>query len=258
MLSTIQNSKVYRGSKRKASILAAVNKPINSELVQQIESYVDGVPISKIQKDKVEDNSEVALKDVPSNNSHDASPKESTSTRSTSASPSSRPTRSLSFHSTDFSDNSEDLSDNSDFENSDDFDDVPESKLSSEDEEEQEVEESSNLTNTSSIQASTYVTVDQVSEAANLITGMLNLVDETKGATHAAVKGGSDNELWIYYDSEVNLSSILEAVIKQINDQGYYFLEFHRVARDVNAIVFTINWLSTYFRPAQIQKESNE
>jgi hypothetical protein len=72
--------------------------------------------------------------------------------------------------------------------------------------------------------------------------GALNLDDATHGV--ALVKY-DDRELWIYYQDDVNLNNIMYNVIEKINASGYSNLEFNRLARSDNAIVFDICAIST-------------
>lgn len=62
----------------------------------------------------------------------------------------------------------------------------------------------------------------------------LNNSEETKGVSRTSIK---DDELWIYYEDSINLNKVMANVIETLNSSGYD-LEFNRLARSDNAIVF--------------------
>lgn len=64
----------------------------------------------------------------------------------------------------------------------------------------------------------------------------LNNHSETKGVNRTSIK---DDELWIYYDDSINLNKVMADAIETIYTFGYG-LEFNRLARSDNAIVFLI------------------
>ena len=68
-----------------------------------------------------------------------------------------------------------------------------------------------------------------------VLKGSLNNVKETAGVARVAEK---ENEVWIYYNDDVNLNNIMTDVIESIANMGYTYLEFNRLARSDNAIVF--------------------
>ena len=70
-----------------------------------------------------------------------------------------------------------------------------------------------------------------------VLKGDLNISDSTAGVTRIQIK---ENELWIYYNDTVNLNDIMEAVIDKLIACTYSYLEFNRLARKNNAIVFDI------------------
>lgn len=210
----LYNSKLYKGSKYKSKINAAISNPLNKELVKQLDSYVNVKYVQKLAeeiddlKDRQENLEDEVLdsKESPDFNS-DASNK---------------------------------------FENADE---IPADSEENIEEAPEKPEDSENLAETTkvsgiSIESASFVTPSQIYQATTEIPGMLNLRDDTHGALFASVKTGNTNEFWIYYDESVDLNSVLGAVNSALLASGYYFLEFNRVSRDENAIVFTIKWLS--------------
>ena len=242
----LENSKIFRGSKNKQKILAASMNPINQPLMKQLESYI---PEELVVEDnnKFEDkSSEIEIRKEESEETKRDDTKDSKEVRKQSAHSAPKP------HHTPKVDSKQDnefIDENVQEAQSEVTDDVVE-----------EIEEVTNSTDVKSqaIQAGTYVTIETVSQAVNEIPGMLNLYDETKGATQAILKGGADNELWVYYKSGVDISDVVEHVNTRLASTGYYFLSFNRMNRDNNAIIFTVNWVSSYFNPMSMKKGEDE
>lgn len=237
-MSIILQSTVFKGSKNKSAILAAMNNPINRELVQQID-FLDAY-------DDVEPEVDSEGVDIANTPEGEAGGSESSFSPSMGGGFSGG-----SFTGDDFS---EDLGDDSlefeesglEGEGSEDGvmdDEGFESVEDLEDVDDEPVESST------AINAGTFVNVETVANAVNEIPGTLNCVEETQGVTHCILKGGSDNEIWIYYSTEVDINSVLENVNKTLITKDYNFLEFDRVSREKNAIVYSINWVSSYYKP---------
>lgn len=70
----------------------------------------------------------------------------------------------------------------------------------------------------------------------------LNSREDTKGVNRILVK---DKELWIYYQDKMNLNTVMAEVIEYLNSAGYTYLEFNRLARSENAIVFDLSFIDT-------------
>jgi hypothetical protein len=64
----------------------------------------------------------------------------------------------------------------------------------------------------------------------------LNNNAETKGVSRASIK---DDELWVYYEDSINLNKVMANAIETLNSLDYE-LEFNRLARSDNAIVFLV------------------
>lgn len=76
------------------------------------------------------------------------------------------------------------------------------------------------------------------SQICNQLLGMLNLKDDTCGVIRCSVR---NNELWIYYKDDINLNAVMNRAIDLISAANYYYLQFNRLARGSNAIVFDID-----------------
>ena len=81
------------------------------------------------------------------------------------------------------------------------------------------------------------VTSGLSSETVEQIKGTLNTRDDTTGVNRVLIK---NNELWIYYEDSINLNNVMGPAIELLNASGYTYLEFNRLARSANAIVFQI------------------
>jgi hypothetical protein len=79
-------------------------------------------------------------------------------------------------------------------------------------------------------------------QASDEIKGMLNFKDSTQGVNRILVK---ENEMWIYYNDDMNLNNVMGDVIETLNAADYSYLEFNRLARSDNAIVFQISFKDT-------------
>jgi len=245
----ILSSKLFKGSSRQAKILAEVNNPLNQPLLKQLSQYIDPKylesPESKEEDEKLEDFSEV--NDVDTSKDTESS-KESEATKNAvpKASPSTLSKRSS----------------NSKMEFTPKEDESKEADASEDtaksNQDAGEATESDETEVSSSIHASTYITIQDISEVLTTLPGTLNLREETCGALYAALKSSNSNELWIYYKDDVDISKILDKIIDVINLSNYYFLDFNRVDRNSNAAIFTVTWVSNYFHPSQLNEVHNE
>lgn len=73
---------------------------------------------------------------------------------------------------------------------------------------------------------------------SEIIKCTLNGRADAAGVNRILVK---DNELWIYYKDSVNLNGVMGVVIEFLNNSGYPYLAFNRLARSENAMVFEID-----------------
>jgi hypothetical protein len=73
---------------------------------------------------------------------------------------------------------------------------------------------------------------------ANEIKGFLNSKQDTTGVNRVQIK---NDELWIYYNDDINLNNVMTNVINTLNAANYKYFEFNRLARTDNAMVFTVS-----------------
>lgn len=81
------------------------------------------------------------------------------------------------------------------------------------------------------------VTSGLSSEVVEQLKGTLNTRQDTRGVNRVLIK---DTELWIYYEDSINLNNVMGPAIELLNASSYTYLEFNRLARSANAIVFQI------------------
>ena len=214
----IYASKMFRTSPRQDRIKAAASNPINQELVIQLKNQLRD-------EDAFKDPDALEPKKIPESKEDSKSESKSTSSGASRMSggggsfhPSSPsgPSKSLSDK---FMDAEEKLGD-------EDGEPVVEEKV--EEKETQEVESATNIPLTPQ---------QSIAEQVDSLAGTLNADEATTGVRYAVVK---DNEVWIYYGDGTNLNNVMEAVIKTLASAGYAYLEFNRLARSNNAMVFTI------------------
>lgn len=221
MVSAIFASKLYQASSRKDRIHSAYMNPLNAELVQQIDSYVS----PKYQKLLEPEEQEPA----DSQNLDTANTGEDNSRSSSGSSYSGGGGSSFSGGGVPGMITDEPADSSVDDIETEDVDVEPSGEESFEPQEDESVEQSTVI-------ASSCTEKDAALEV-DTIKGSLNVKDETSGVTRVRVK---DKELWIYYQDSINLNSVMPDVIDTMNALGYTYLEFSRLARTDNAIVFDI------------------
>lgn len=104
-----------------------------------------------------------------------------------------------------------------------------------------------------SAEASTQVHATTLSDLT-VLKGTLNSRAETAGVNRI---GEKENELWIYYNDDVNLNDIMVDVIEYLTTGDYQQLEFNRLARSDNAIVF-VKSMSTPAEPESVEPEEDK
>lgn len=221
MVSAIFASKLYQASSRKDRIHSAYMNPLNAELVQQIDSYVS----PKYQKLLEPEEQEPA----DSQNLDTADTGEDDGRSSSGSSYSGGGGSSFSGGGVPGMITDEPADSSVDDIETEDVDVEPSGEESFEPQEDESVEQSTVI-------ASSCTEKDAALEV-DTIKGSLNVKDETSGVTRVRVK---DKELWIYYQDSINLNSVMPDVIDTMNALGYTYLEFSRLARTDNAIVFDI------------------
>lgn len=217
--------KLYRSSLRKDKIKAALADPVNAELVQQLATYLD----EEYQVPVVDDTEDV--KDDSSTSAEDST----TSSRSPSTSSHLSPGHSSS------PDDFEDI-DTEDGEGEE-LDNLEDTDVNLEDENDNsDISESTNVHGQNISASITLTDEETLSTIVEQIKGTLNMKDDTSGVIRVRIK---DSELWIHYNDNVNLNNVMTPSVELLESSGYHYLEFNRLARSENAIVFQISLADT-------------
>lgn len=212
----IYSSKVYKASSIKEKILAGSSDPINKELVIQVDKYVNK-QVSNENPDFDPENG------VPDKDIHEIDVDNSPSTDT---------------HHT----HSVITKPSEDDKVIDDDNEEAAEKEPSEDEENSDKENHVSEKVTSSISPES-----KINDVIVELKGSLNSCEDTKGVVLIQFKSDHDGELWIHYGGQVNVDNVLDTVNIRIEEKGYSsFLEFDRLARNHNAIVYDIHWLKIH------------
>ncbi len=249
MLKAIYSSKMYRSSRHKDRIKSAITNPINSELVQQLKEYLNEDDV--IDKDELE-------RQNRSNDSNDVEESEDDSKKSA---------NSESYHHSPVGAPSKPVEDN--FKHADephledDSDEVDEHLEDTDDplDDIDDSVENSTTVGGQTIEAQTALYTEpcnskiQLSTVIDEIKGILNSRQDTCGVNRVLSK---ESELWIYYEDKINLNNVMGPAIELINAANYTYLDFNRLARSDNAMVFQINLTDSNSEVAPIGDISDE
>ena len=224
MVEPIFSSKLFAVSSRKAEIRAAASNPINQNLMQQLSTALD----KSYQKAEYlldeEDQEKLRQEQAESAEPEVEETEESVVTEETGAEPkehSAPPAKPSNLHSK--------------FKEAE--------KSMSEDEPSEPAEGAPTDTGSvdTKMEAATDIDngiedngIQDTKSIADSVKAALNDNTETAGVSRTAVK---DDELWVYYEDSINLNKVMASVIETLNTLGYG-LEFNRLARSDNAIVF--------------------
>jgi len=238
--------KLYRASSRKNEIKAAMENPLNKELVTQLRSYLDDEYLTReyFPEDTQTEKVNVKVDTQGPEGGMDSPPHTDFGGRSTSFSPGEL-----------------DLEDNLDLD-TEEGEELPddEEELLDTEEPEEDVEESTYIKGKSVKSATALYTPPEVdtnilTSAIPIIKGTLNSREDTQGVDNIFVK---DKELWIYYNDSVNLNNVMTVVIEILNSVGYSYLTFNRLARKDNAMVFDIVLPNNYIEPIEEQEDGEK
>lgn len=223
-MNAIFASKLFRSSTRQDKIRAALADPVNMELVQQLRSYLDE-PYQKLGlMDPQPEEPETDTSEAPA----EAETGEESSSTAESNSPAPSHNSAPSRVSAPISDPMDIPGLNIEDESSSEEPPANEPSEPSSNEEsvppEEPVAESTRITSSTDVQD----TIEQLK-------GSINMRQETSGVNRILKK---EDEIWIYYEDKVNLNNVMGPVIELVNALGYSNLEFNRLARSDNAIVF--------------------
>lgn len=228
MIKSITTSKLFVTSSRQKSIMAAIENPINVELVQQLSEYLSDESKEDL-KDALQYNQSV--NDAATSQSGDSNGAiddtsdgdfggvgTPSSVGGSAPSGGSTPSGGNVFDDFSFDDTSSEAT-------------ADDGALS---EESSAVEESTAVSGNPILGATD---ISDISVPVTEIKGLLNANSDTCGVIRAECE---DDEFWLYYADEVNLNDIMISVIEILNASGYTYLKFNRLGRSNNAIIFDI------------------
>lgn len=215
-MKAILSSKMFKYSTRKDTILAAINDPKNKELLLQLGSYLDK-PYQKpeyIDPDN-SDKSEDEL-DMDKKGKHI------------------KPSEGGGFtgggmHSSELGDMAGDMEEFDDM-----FDEEGGEEPSVDSEPEDDIEESAKITGIDDLDEE-----DSEENPEFSPENVRNTLESVEDVSEISRVEENDDELWLYYKDKINLNNIMEQVISIVKE-NYSDLEFNRLARTENAIVFSI------------------
>lgn len=232
IMKSIYTSKLYRASSRKDKIDAALAAPSNLSLVQQLSESLDeeyrtpenlGLESPKAEESKKEYDDLIVDDEIDPENDlvklddfkKDAQGSEGS--KSSHSTPSPKGHRKVTGLEPNDVDGPEESGDSKESKKPD-----ANPASDSKDNPPKETEASTK------VMSSTQINISAIKDS-------LNSRDDTSGVSRVAQK---ENEIWIYYKDEVNLNNIMTDVIEYMNDSINTSLEFNRLARSDNAIVF--------------------
>lgn len=221
-------SKLYKASPRKDKIKAALNNPINSELVGQLAEYLD---------EEYRPEPKMDLPDMPEMHDRDDAPDWPNS----GSAPSGR-TGSLGGGRS-YSGDGMNYEDDLDVEDDLEIDDDSISEIGEPNEGADSEEMIDDLDDGEDIETSTDIdnSVDPVdSFNDDDVIGLRNLLENDVATCGVDRILRREDEVWIYYEDTINLNKIMSSVIEKIESSKWSNLEFNRLARSSNAIVFQI------------------
>lgn len=254
-MNAIFASKLYKASTRKDRIHAAMLAQNNLALVQQLADSLDEefkTPENFGVEEKEEENTSVEsdlFEDEEIDPEKDLVTVDDLAKEMKSGHSSLTPS-SHGSETTLVSDNSKDESESE----TDTSDLMPDSPMTEETKAEPAKEEKPTEASTK-VTSSTEVQINPVPAEAidlNVLKATLNNRSDLAGVSRVAQK---ENEIWIYYNDEVNLNSIMTDVIEFLmNTTEYKTFIFNRLARSDNAIVFVIE-LQSYTYPNNAEED---
>lgn len=248
-MKAIYASKMYKSSKNKDKIKSAIENPINTELVTQLKEYLDEEYTEPTPKndDKIDVDDNIVHDD--NDTKHNNTSHESGLTRVPHPQRMANDSSNTSHLDDDTDDDlnngsNDDTTSLNDDNTDDDLNNGTEGNL-----DDSNIQNSSNVSNKQPISSQTVLNPkDDKSDEVDLaqlserIKGTLNSRQDVSDVTRVNVK---ENELWIYYSDKVNLNNVMSTVIDLLQASNYYYLEFNRLARTDNAMVFEITFADT-------------
>ena len=230
MIESIFSSKLFAVSNRKDAIRAAASNPINQNLMQQLSTALDK-PYQKVEY-LLDEDDQAKLKQKQSADTKpevdegmevEQTEEEFTEPKGTSTSP----RKPSNLHSK-FKEAEKNMSEGEQPSTSED--------TSSDDGVDTTTEAATEIDNGVVANSIDDGGIQDTKSLTDSIKTTLNDNAETKGVSRASIK---DDELWVYYEDSINLNKVMANAIETLNSLDFE-LEFNRLARSDNAIVFLV------------------
>lgn len=228
-MASIFASKLYASSKRKNKIHSSIADPTNQALVQQLSSYLgEDVKQQLAHEQEAQSQRNDKTTDIEDDDSNQQVP----SNRGKAEPAKFTPAPSLSDKISDDLDHQADLDEKL-------SGDTPQVSPGGADPEPSSDLEpsSSDIEESVTISSTTLVQDVKTGFDGNVLKGSLNANSDTAGVSRVVVK---DNEVWIYYNDNTNLNNVMSQVIDKVYALGYDYMDFNRLARSDNAMVFVM------------------
>ena len=227
MIEPIFSSKLFAVSSRKAEIRAAASNPINQNLMQQLSTALD----KSYQKAEylLDEEDQERLRQEQTESVETEADETEEVTEETGAEPkehSAPPAKPSNLHSK-FKAAEKNMSEEESPENAESVS----TDTGSVDTKTEAATDIDNGIDDSGIEDSG---VQDAKSISDLVKTSLNDNEDTAGVSRTAIK---DDELWVYYEDSINLNKVMASAIETLNNLDYG-LEFNRLARSDNAIVF--------------------
>lgn len=241
-------SKLYKSSNRKDHIKAQLQDPMNAELVQQLRSYLDEdyQKPEYVEPDYGESAPAVESPAEPEQTTAEISDTAPTVVHTVPAAPAFTNTGSNGKFDPPDLDKPEvsepvDESKPADAPTEDEVPEASEPEAPAEVPEQPASKEDASQSTKVKVTSSIQLMHDLNSEIEH-IKGTLNVNSDTAGVNRILLK---DQELWVYYNDDINLNNVMGPAIELLNASGFTYLSFNRLARSDNAIVFEVHLVST-------------
>ena len=224
-MNAIFASKLYRSSPRQSAIKCALADPINVELVQQLQEYLDDTQSAAQPPTEPHPNTSTQ-KSTHISDDKSSTPKPSIAPVNYIPTTSTKPNPDT---------NLDDKSANNIPADPNELDDTTKPDDTNKPDDTTKPDDA-NIASATRIMASDSAIA--LSSVSNVLLGTLNANNDTCGVDRVSVKG---DEVWVYYNDTINLNNRMKFVIELLNASSYSQLMFNRLARTDNAMVFTVS-----------------
>lgn len=253
-MASIFSCKLFRAHKNKDKVIAALTNSVNMELTEQVASLIDDKDLqflidkSNHMQSRAEDISEPdkSVSDTDTSEAPNISKESAPSISMKRPSPNTFIPKGFKDSHSEESEESQ-LSDGTDADTDTDASDVEDTPAEATEDIADGTDDADSASKSGSAipvtaGASVQDPSKDISTIPSQIKSLLNMSADTSGVTRVSIR---DNELWIYYNDKTNLNNVMSLAIDALMAASYYYLEFNRLARTDNAMVFQIEFYST-------------